>query len=135
MPTPVTSATTRRTSARTYPGTADQAKLVRSDLRALLAGCPSADDIILCASELATNAAIHSRSGQPGGSFTVRADVRPGDWALIEVHDDGGPWPKQVPDPDRPHGLDIIRILAARWGITGTNDGRVSWAQFTWPAA
>ncbi len=26
-------------------------------------------------SELATNAVVHSRSGQPGGTFTVRAEL------------------------------------------------------------
>ena len=38
--------------------------------------CPRADDVILCASELAANAALHSRSRLPGGTFTVRATVQ-----------------------------------------------------------
>ena|ERR1700685_1168274 len=137
MPVPVTSATTPHTSTRTYPGTADQARAVRADLRPLLRDCAACDDIVLCASELAANAATHSRSGQPGGTFTVSADIRPGDRVLIEVRDEGGPWPTPVPDPDRPHGLDIIRALAVRWGISGisgTSDGRVAWAHFTWTA-
>jgi anti-sigma regulatory factor (Ser/Thr protein kinase) len=47
--------------------------------------------VILCVSELAANAAQHSRSRLPGGTFTVRATVCPGLYARIEVQDNGGP--------------------------------------------
>ena len=70
----------------------------------LLRGCPMADDVILCASELAANAAIHSRSRLPGGTFTVRAKISPGDYAWIEVEDNGGPWTPAV--RDRPSTTD-----------------------------
>jgi serine/threonine-protein kinase RsbW len=135
MPAPATSAITPRTSARTYPGTPDQARAVRADLRPLLGDCPRADDIILCASELAANAAIHSRSGQPGRTFTVHADIRPGKYVRIEVRDAGGPWKPPEPDADRPHGLDMVRAIADQWGTTGTSTGRAVWALLTWPAA
>jgi anti-sigma regulatory factor (Ser/Thr protein kinase) len=36
-----------------------------------------ADDVILCASELAANAATHSRSRLSGGTFTVRIKISP----------------------------------------------------------
>jgi anti-sigma regulatory factor (Ser/Thr protein kinase) len=58
-----------------------------------------ADDVILCASELAANAAVHSRSRLPGGSFTVRAKIDPGHCARIEVDDNGGPWTPSTSDP------------------------------------
>jgi anti-sigma regulatory factor (Ser/Thr protein kinase) len=135
MPTPAISAVTARTSTNAYPGTTDQARVVRADLRALLSECPHADDIVLCASELAANAARHSRSGRPGATMTVHADIRPGDHVLIEVRDDGGFWNPPPPDTDRAHGLDIVRTLATSWGVSGTDNGRVVWARFTWPAA
>jgi hypothetical protein len=53
----------------TYPGRADQIRLVRADLRTVLDDCPLADDVILCASELAANAVLLSRSRRPGGTF------------------------------------------------------------------
>ncbi len=134
MLTPATSATARRTSTRSYPGTPEQARIIRADLRALLAHCPHADDIILCASELAANAALHSRSAAPGGTITVHADIRPGDRVCIEVSDQGGPWTPAPDDHDRPHGLDIVAALATTWRITGTATGRMAWARLDWPA-
>lgn len=89
--------------------------------------------MILCASELATNAAVHSRSSLPGGTFSVRASIDPVCGAMIEVEDNGGPWTPSVSDPDRYHGLDIVRTLADDWGITGDHAARVIWARFNWP--
>ena len=81
--------------------------------------CPRADDVILCASELAANAALHSRSRLPGGTFTVRATVSPGRFIRIEVEDSGGPWTGDTSDPTGHHGWDIIRAVANGWGIEG----------------
>jgi serine/threonine-protein kinase RsbW len=77
--------------SRVYPGEPGQVREVRGDLRRLLDGCPIKDDVILCASELATNAILHSLSGQPGSTFAVCAELRPGSHARLEVQDNGGP--------------------------------------------
>jgi len=132
MPTPAPEAPS--TTSASYPGRAEQVRAVRADLRELLGDCPIADDILLCASELATNAAIHSNSRLPGGTFTVRADIRPDDHARIEVEDAGGPWTPGPADPLRGHGLDIVRTLATGWGIAGDQERRTIWARFDWPA-
>lgn len=107
---------------------------MRADLRALLDGCPMADDALVCVSELATNAVLHSASGLAGGKFTVRGKVSPGDYFWIEVEDQGGPWTSAARDPDRGHGLDILRSLADDWGIEGDKNGRTVWARFDWPS-
>lgn len=91
-----------------------------------------ADDVILCASELAANAALHSRSRLPGGKFIVRASVRSGCHVQIEVEDDGGPWNPGTSDSTGHHGLDIVRGLAAEWGIDNDHATRVIWARFSW---
>jgi anti-sigma regulatory factor (Ser/Thr protein kinase) len=93
-----------------------------------------AGDVILCVSELAANAAIHSDSGRPGGTFTVRTENCPGGSVRIEVEDQGGPWVGQVPDPAHGRGLDIIRALAAEWGISTDAGGRTVWACIDWPS-
>jgi anti-sigma regulatory factor (Ser/Thr protein kinase) len=104
-------------------------------MRRLLRGCPVADDVILCVSELATNAAVHSDSRRSGGTFTVRAESCPGADVRIEVEDAGGPWVTSAPDPAHGRGLDIVRALADDWGITTTPAGRAVWARITWRAS
>lgn len=118
-----------------YPGEPRQARRVRADLLTILAGCPVADDCVLIASELAANAAIHSRSRMPGGSFTVHSRVEPGDYIWLEVEDNGGAWAATTQEDSRPHGLDIVAKLAGpgNWGIDGDESGRTVWARLDWP--
>jgi hypothetical protein len=58
MHTPAARALALRTSGVTYPGSIAHVSAVRADLRALLHDWPRADDVIICASELAANAAL-----------------------------------------------------------------------------
>jgi two-component sensor histidine kinase len=98
----------------------------------VLDGCPAADDAILVLSELAANAVVHSASQQPGGTFTVTADIRHGQHVRIEVRDDGGPW-HHPGHQDRPHGLDIIARLATSHGVSGDPlTGWATWAIISW---
>jgi len=112
MHTPAARALALRTTGVTYSGGIEHVRAVRADLHALLRDCPRADDVILCASELAANAALHSLSRLPGGTFTVRATVRAGSYVRIEVEDNGGLWTEATSDPTGHHGLDIMRTLA-----------------------
>jgi anti-sigma regulatory factor (Ser/Thr protein kinase) len=131
---------------RSYPGTPSQVHEVRADLAAVVHGCPFADDLILMASEISTNAVVHSRSGQPGGTFTVRAEVRPGDYAWLEVEDQGGPWINRDHDDgqrrgldldEHGRGLDLVAALAGdgNWTVeAGDAPGtRVVWVWLNWP--
>ena len=119
--------------SRVYLGNPGQIRAVRAALRGLLDGCPIADDAILCASELAANAALHSRSGLPGGKFTVRATLSPGEYVRVEVEDQGASWTPGARDPERGHGLDVIHALAADWGIDGDYRTRTVWVRLDWP--
>jgi anti-sigma regulatory factor (Ser/Thr protein kinase) len=118
----------------TYGGRPEHVRQARADARDLLTGCPAADEVILCLSELATNAILHSRSRRPGGTFTVRIETRPGAYIRVEVEDDGGPWLAPAPDPGSGRGLDIIGALAAEWGAATSPAGRTVWARFDWPS-
>lgn len=145
MPTPATASLDLPASAAavpdlcapaaTYPGSPEHVRQARADARGLLAGYPAADEVILCLSELAANAVLHSDSRKPGGTFTVRIESCPGTHIRIEVKDDGGPWLAAAPDPASGRGLDIIRVLAADWGVATSSAGRTVWARFNWPAA
>jgi len=122
-----------RARETTYPGTAEHISTVRADPRPLLHDCPVADDVILCASELAANAALHSNSRLPGGTFTVRILVSRSDFIRVEVHDNGGPWTSASADTTGHHGLDIVRALADKWGTDGNHTARTTWVIFKWP--
>jgi anti-sigma regulatory factor (Ser/Thr protein kinase) len=122
-----------RARETTYPGTAEHISTVRADLRPLVHDCPVADGVILCASELAANAALHSNSRLPGGTFTVRILVSRGDFIRVEVHDNGGLWTSASAGTTGHHGLDIVRALADKWGTDGNHTARTTWAIFNWP--
>jgi serine/threonine-protein kinase RsbW len=80
-----------------------------------------ADDVELIVSELATNAIVHSRSRQPGGTFTVRAQLDR-DRLRVEVCDQGGAWhtpARANADDQNGRGLLIVSQLASRWGCEG----------------
>lgn len=121
------------TFERTYPGWPEQIRHVRADLTHVLTGSPVLDDALLVASELCTNAVVHSRSHRQAGRFTVRMDVRNHDYVWLEVQDEGGPWLDPGPD-DRGHGLDIVAALAGdgNWGVDGDTIGRVVWVRLDW---
>jgi serine/threonine-protein kinase RsbW len=124
------------TFERSYPGAKEHVREVRMDLAAMVKDCPFADDFVLLASELCANAVVHSRSGLPGGRFTVRAEVCPGAFACVEVEDQGGPWVKRKPGEERGRGLAMVAALAGdeNWAIeAGEAPGtRVVWVRFDW---
>lgn len=116
-----------------FPGRTDQAGEARGFLAEVLAdcpaclakGCPAADDAVLCLSELAANAAVHSHSGRPGGSFTVRVAIGTAGRLRIEVSDEGGRWTWRDPHDQRGRGFVILRNLARDWGRSG--DSATGW--------
>jgi anti-sigma regulatory factor (Ser/Thr protein kinase) len=118
----------------TFPARRDQVGLARRALAAVLDGCPVAHDAIFCLSELAANAVLHSASGHGRGTFTVHAEIRPGQSVLIEVRDDGGSW-QPGDDPDgRMHGLQIVEAIAAELAVWDEDGGRTVRVRLNWPA-
>ena len=135
MPTQYTRAPEAIAFERAYPGTADQPRQVRADLAEIAGPYPMADELVLLTSELAANAVSHSRSGHPGGTFTVRATLYPGDYAWIEVIDQGGAWGTDEQDDEHGRGLAIVAAIAGakNWGITGDERARAVWFRLDWP--
>jgi serine/threonine-protein kinase RsbW len=122
-----------RQHIRAFPALLSQVGEARRFLASVLADCPFIDEAILCLSELAANACIHSASRLPGGTFTMHVSVRPGEQVRLEVADNGGPWIARAHDDDRPHGLTIVAGLARDYGVHGDVFGRLSWATLDWP--
>jgi anti-sigma regulatory factor (Ser/Thr protein kinase) len=122
------------TFERDYRGIIDQARHVRADLAKVAADCPVADDLVLLASELSTNAILHSRSGHPDRTFTVRATLYPGDYAWVEVIDQGGTWAADEFDDEHGRGLAIVAAIAGdgNWGIDGDAACRAAWFRLSW---
>lgn len=125
-------ATTTSYYERTYAGHPDQVRIVRAAVAGHLAGCSVADDAILIASEIVSNAIVHSASN--GQFLTIRVSTGPGH-VQIECQDLGGPWHRKPAD-DRPHGLNLVEALTGpgNWGTETTSDGdRIVWARLSLP--
>jgi len=133
MGMPVRLAPDLRLSA-TFPGRPEEVSRVRAMLHHMLQGCPAAHEVVLCASELATNALLHSDTREAGGTFTVRTEITSGESVTIEVEDDGGCWAEPRLHPAHGHGLDIVGALTDDWGIREIGKRRVVWARLDWSA-
>jgi anti-sigma regulatory factor (Ser/Thr protein kinase) len=134
MQTKATRAPDVITFERDYPGTTNQTHQVRADLAEIAHECPVVDEVVLLASELATNAVLHSRSGHPGLTFAVHAALFPGDSAWVAVIDHGGPWIPGRCDPEHGRGLTVVAAIAGagNWGIGSNANCRVAWFRLDW---
>jgi anti-sigma regulatory factor (Ser/Thr protein kinase) len=118
--------------SQAFPGKRDQVRQARAFASRLLAGCPVADDAVLCVSEFAANAVLHSDS-RDRGRFVVRVEVFAPDYTWVEVEDDGGPWEMPASSSLAGHGLDIVDKIASEWGVDGDPGGWIAWARLDWP--
>jgi serine/threonine-protein kinase RsbW len=122
--------------SRDFPGEEAQVREVRAWMKGFLPACDAQEDLVSIASELASNAVTHTRSGQAEGRFTV--DVA---WSLecarVVVGDQGS---EEIPaDPANPtfdaesgRGLFLVHALSAAWGLAGNADARWLWADVPW---
>ncbi len=114
--------------SRVFPAIPAQVREARQFLSAILDGRPAAAYALICLSELATNATLHSRSREPDGHFCVRVQLN-GSHLRVEVSDQGGPWAQPANTDERNgRGLLIVDRLTCNWGRTG--DDRAGWT--TW---
>jgi serine/threonine-protein kinase RsbW len=127
-----------RSLRRTFRGEPGQVPLVRDFVSRYLDGrhCPAeaVQDILVCATELAANAVLHSRSGLPGGHFSVEIACA-GQSVHVTVEDSGGPWAEHGTgdiDAECGRGLPVVAALSADTGITGDAAGRMAWFCCRW---
>jgi hypothetical protein len=129
---PARPAARERVHQASYPGTPESVGRVRHQVAEALAGIPCAQDAVYALSEVATNAVVHSRSGD-GGEFAVAVDVVPGLLVDFAVTDQGGPWQEGGPDFYL-HGLGIVGEMAAEVQVGGGEEGRTVRVSFPWEA-
>jgi two-component sensor histidine kinase len=118
-----------RVFCRSYPAEPQQVPIARSDVAVFLGSRPATPDVLVCVSELVTNAVTHSRSGLPDGHLTVLVRISADGAVTVVVTDDGGPWaPSGEPeDIGYLHGLGIAAALSAASGIAGDEACRLAW--------
>ncbi len=124
---------------RQFRGGADQVVQVRHWLEDLLPPCAARDDLIVLASELCTNAIVHSRSGEAGGQFSVDIDWVPA-LARVVVGDQGSALAPVVAAPhgdavqlgESGRGLLLVDGIADDWGAASRPHRRWVWADVRW---
>ncbi|MFI1361148.1 ATP-binding protein [Streptomyces sp. NPDC020898] len=96
-----------------------------------LAGTERGDDVLLCVSELATNALVHGVP--PGRQFLLflRYDGRV---LRVAVHDSGGGVPLIAERADEGgRGLLLVAALSDKWGVGERELGKVVWCEWELP--
>ncbi|BBG20781.1 hypothetical protein RVR_P239 (plasmid) [Actinacidiphila reveromycinica] len=91
-------------------------------------GIEQIDTIVVCMSELATNAVLYGAGAQVRVQLTGSSDL-----LRVEVHDLGSGRPHQrCPSPmdERGRGLLLVAALARQWAVEPEAVGNVVWAEF-----
>ena len=118
---------------RVFPGEQSQLAALRQWLCSFLPDCAARDDVISVATELGTNAVLHTATGRDGW-FAVEVTWY-GAVLRVAVADCGGfAVPQMTSDPDGEHGrgLALVGGLALRAGFLGDHHGRLVWADIPW---
>lgn len=109
------------------PGDATTPREARKAVTARFGDHARCGELLLCVSEVVTNAVLHARSA------TVVTVRRSADVVTVEVQDDD-----PTPPIRRPHsttattgrGLRILDDLTVRWGARPTGAGKIVWFDF-----
>jgi anti-sigma regulatory factor (Ser/Thr protein kinase) len=102
-------------------------KRARDAIQARFGHEPRCGDLLLCISEVVTNAVRHARTA---AHLTV---ARQRNLLVVELSDQSGNLPvKGPPAPQGPsgRGLLILDQLSRRWGTRRTSSGKVVWFEF-----
>jgi anti-sigma regulatory factor (Ser/Thr protein kinase) len=112
------------------PAVPNAAAMARSFVRRLWSSLESADTldgVVLCVSELVTNALDHATP-----PYQLRVGRRKG-WLRIEVTDasDREPILRPLsPSAGRGRGIFLVQTIATKWGVEPSPTGKTVWAEF-----
>jgi anti-sigma regulatory factor (Ser/Thr protein kinase) len=123
-------------SLEAVPASSGQVRAFVADLTRAWGMEDLTEDVVLCASELATNAILHSRE-----RFVVTARPAGGGFRIDVLDNNPSQLPIVTPDQgsaldlttlgNSGRGLQIVASLAARWGIFATDEAKTVWAELT----
>ncbi|GLZ14513.1 hypothetical protein Acsp04_47480 [Actinomadura sp. NBRC 104425] len=121
---------------RSFPGEPGEASNARRFVATLLDDCPCLDEVLMATGELVVNALRHTKSGGPGGRFTVEVG-RSGRLVGVAVTDQGGPSEPSVvvagEMDETGRGLRMVSTMATGWGWFGNEHARTVAAVFAAP--
>jgi serine/threonine-protein kinase RsbW len=124
--------------SREFAGEPAEVGRARGWVGKLLPACDPLDELLIVTSELSTNAVAHTRSGQPGGRFTVEVTWSPQAVRVI-VGDQGSDEVPATPadaagaeDLENGRGLLLVSALATAWGTVGDARARWLWGEVQW---
>ena len=117
--------------AQSFPGRLEQIREARALAARMLHGCPGADDALLLISELATNASVHTASGQPRRHLHRAHPQPPPQLIYGEVEDQGSTWDGDLNAAQPPHGLFLLRALSTTCGTHCGTHGWITWFTIT----
>ncbi|MFJ9538673.1 ATP-binding protein [Streptomyces sp. NPDC101225] len=89
------------------------------------------DDVLLCVSELATNALLHGVP--PNRCLRLCLTLTTDEVLRVEVHDSGSGEvlvPEPLLDAEGGRGLCLVRALSDAWGVREREPGKVVWCEF-----
>ncbi|MCX5384887.1 ATP-binding protein [Streptomyces sp. NBC_00083] len=93
------------------------------------------DDVLLCVSELVTNALLHGVP--PGRGFLLRMGLCDGAVLRVEVQDSGGGVPGiagvRGAGDEGGRGLLLVEAMADKWGVGERDPGKAVWCEFVCP--
>jgi serine/threonine-protein kinase RsbW len=123
-----TKATVGVSVAKDFASRPESVGEVRTFTRDALAGLDFAvDDVVLCVSELVTNAVRHSTPHE--GTFHLHILVDR-DKLRVECHDSGRKKPTLLTPSDADEGgrgLLLVQALTSRWGVGSRSTGKCVW--------
>ncbi|MFD8347598.1 ATP-binding protein [Streptomyces coelicoflavus] len=94
-----------------------------------LADTERGEDVLLCVSELVTNALLY---GVPPGRLFLLFLRYDGRVLRVEVHDSGGGVPRINAGRDEGgRGLLLVAALSDAWGVREREPGKAVWCEFT----
>jgi len=109
------------------PAKATSPRAARQAVAAHLDGWSRAPELLLCVSEVVTNAVLHAHSAVRLAMTDVGSRVR------VEVYDDDPTLPvRRHPQPATPTGRGLLLLdgVSPEWGAAPSGSGKVVWFTF-----